>query len=87
MIFLYTKHTEECPNFDIGLFWKLQFIHGSIVEHFKQQRVSFLLSRYLEIHKFSFDDSMSSRKMTFLYTKYIEESPNSNFGLFWKLEV
>ena len=41
---------------------------------------------YLEVHKFSSDDSQSSRKMTFLYAKYTQESPNSDFGLFLKLQ-
>ena len=42
--------------------------------------------RYLEKHRLSSDDSTSSRKMIFLYTKCTEKSPNFNFGLFWKLE-
>ena len=35
---------------------------------------------------FASDDSKSNRKMTFLYTKYTQESPNSDFRLFLKLK-
>ena len=43
MTFSYNKYTLKSPNFDFGMFWKLEsFSHGSIVEHFKQDSDNFV---------------------------------------------
>ena len=62
---------------DIPISWSLGnfcFTHESIVEPFKQERVTLLQWKISKIYYFSYDDSKSQQKTTFWYTKYIHQS-------------
>ena len=67
-------------------FGNFSFSHGSKLDTSNKNESLCYNQGYLEIYKFDYDDSKSMWNTTFWWTKYKQESPNSDFVKFWKLQ-